>query len=192
MEKADEHSIIGGGSKRTLGMLYAQVGRVQEAQVIFSEGIKGFPAPLANVRFFMTIWTFKDLHVMESIAEGYIKAGLPGESSGFYKISRENRLSGKEIKKLFFGQKVNGFSLTGKKWRVERSKNGKAAIRSGDDSYTGKSWVEDDMLCDQWDNLYEGLKDCWAIYRNPEGTPENSDEYIGAPGYGLYLFSSTE
>jgi len=60
------------------------------------------------------------------------------------------------------------------------------------DSDTGKSWFEEDMLCDQWDNLYEGLKDCWAVYRNPEGTPENNDEYIGAPGYGLYLFSRTD
>jgi hypothetical protein len=48
------------------------------------------------------------------------------------------------------------------------------------------------MLCDQWDNLYEGLKDCWVVYRNPEGTPEKNDEYLGAPGYGLYPFSQIE
>lgn len=193
MEKAIEHSLVGGPPKRFLGMLYAQVGRVQEAQVIFAEGLKGFPAQLANVRWFMSSFSFEDIQLMERCAEGYIKAGLPGESSGFYKISNENRLSGKEIKKLFFGQKVTGFTLTtGEKWWVERSKDGKATIHSGDDSDTGKSWFEGDMLCDQWDNLYEGLKDCWVVYRNPEGTIENNDEYIGAPGYGLYLFSSTE
>ena len=42
------------------------------------------------------------------------------------------------------------------------------------------------MLCDQWDNLYEGLKDCWPIYRNPEGTPEKNDEYLGDPDYRSY------
>ena len=48
---------------------------------------------------------------------------------------------------------------------------------------------KEDMLCDQWDNFYEGFKDCWVVYRNPEGTPENYDEYLGAPGYGIYPFA---
>ena len=194
MEKAVEYRITGsGGIKRTLGMFYAQVGRVQEAQAIFAEGLKGFPADLANVRWFMSNWFFEDSQMMERFAEGYIKAGLPGESAGFYKISKENRLSSEEIKKLFFGRKVSGFTLTSeKKWQVERSKDGKATIRNGDDYDTGKSWIEEDMLCDQWDNLYEGLKDCWVVYRNPEGTPDNNDQYLGTPGYGIYPFSLVE
>ena len=102
-------------------------------------------------------------------------------------------MKAKEIKKLFFGQKVTGFTLeTGKKWWVERSRDGKATILDGEDSDTGKSWIEEDMLCDQWDNLYESLKDCWVVYRNSEGTPENNDEYLGAPGYGIYRFSQIE
>ena len=194
MEKAFEYRITGGGGiKRTLGMFYAQVGRAQEAQAIFAEGLKGFPADLANVRWFMSNWFFEDSQMMERFAEGYIKAGLPGESAGFYKISKENRLSSEEIKKLFFGRKVSGFTLTSeKKWQVERSKDGKATIRNGDDSDTGKSWIEEDMLCDQWDNLFEGLKDCWVVYRNPEGTPDNNDQYLGTPGYGIYPFSLVE
>ena len=59
-------------------------------------------------------------------------------------------------------------------------------------SQTLYHWIEDDMLCDQWDNFYEGLRDCWVIYRNPEGSPENKDEYLGAPGYGIYPFSRVE
>ena len=177
----------------TLAMLYAQVSRVQEARAMVDKGTKRWPAAMKNVRFLMTLWPFKDLQVMERFTEGYIKAGFQGEPSGFYKISAENRLTGEEIRKLFFGRKVTGFTLgTGKQWWVERSKDGKATIRSGDDSDTGKSWIEADMLCDQWDNLYEGLKDCWVVYRNPEGTPENSDEYLGAPGYGLYPYSQIE
>ena len=94
---------------------------------------------------------------------------------------------------MFFGRKITGFTLaTGEQWWVERSKDGKAQIRSAKQSDTGKSWIEDDMLCDQWDNFYEGLKDCWVIYRNPEGTPEGKDEYLGAPGYGVYPFSIIE
>ena len=94
---------------------------------------------------------------------------------------------------MFFGRKVTGFAFgAGKQWQVERSKDGKTTIRDGDGSDTGKSWIEEDMLCDQWDNLYEGSKDCWVVYRNPEGNPEKNDEYLGAQGYGIYPFSQVE
>ncbi len=97
------------------------------------------------------------------------------------------------IRKLFFGQKVTGVTLeTGKQWSIERSQEGTATIRDGNDADTGKSWIEENMLCNQWDHLYENLKDCWVVYRNPEGTPEKNDEFLGAPGYGIYPFSRIE
>ena len=135
----------------------------------------------------------KDLQVTKRFAEALVNLGLPGEPSGFYKISAENRLTGEEIRELFFGRKVTGFNMaSGKQWWIARSQDGEATVYDDDNADTGKSWIEKDMLCDQWDNLYENLKDCWVVYRNPEGTAENNDEYIGAPGYGLYLFSRTE
>jgi hypothetical protein len=176
-----------------LAMLYAQVGRTEEAQAMLDKGTKGWTTAMKNVRFIMSLLSFQDLRTAENFAEGYIKAGLPGEPSGFYKISKENRLTENELKKLFFGRTVTGFSLaTGKQWRIERSKDGKATIRDDDCFDTGRSWIEDGLLCDQWDNLYESLKDCWPIYRNPEGTPEKNDEYLGVPGYGIYPFSPVE
>ena len=193
MKKADAHSLIGGLPRRTLGMIYAQVGRIQEAQAVFAEGLKGYPPKLANVRLFMTAWSLKDQQLMERVVEGYIKAGLPGEPSGFYKISTEKRLTGNEIKKLFFGRKVVGSNIrNGQQWWIERSEEGNATIRDGDKSDIGKSWIEEDMLCDQWDNLYEKLRDCWVIYRNPEVTSDKNDYYLGVPGYGIYPFSLVE
>jgi hypothetical protein len=141
----------------------------------------------------MYVFPAKELNVLERLAEGYLKAGMPGEPSGFFKISKENRLTGKEIRNLVFGKKVTGIGfMTGKQWWIERTTDGKAIIRGGEGSDSGKSWIEDDMLCDQWDNLYEGLKDCWPIYRNPEGTPEKNDEYLGVPNYSIYPFSTVE
>ena len=171
-------------------MLKVQAGHVQEGRQMFAKGIEGYPARLKNVRWFLSVLNFKDRETKKSFAEGYIKAGLPGELDDVYKISSENKLTDDELRGFFLGHKVTGIELaTGKQWWVERSKNGKASIREGDKFDTGKSWVEDGMLCDQWDNLYEGLRDCWVIYRNPEGTAENHDEYLGAPGYGIYPFS---
>ena len=97
------------------------------------------------------------------------------------------------MKTLFFSRKVTGVTIaSGKQWWVERREDGGATLRQGDERDTGKSWVEDDMLCDRWDHLLEGLKDCWVVYRNPEGSAENRDEYLGAPGYGLYPFSPVQ
>ena len=190
MERFVKYNPRSGFGKRTITIVYANVGREQEARSMLDKATEGYPPTMENVRFMMTMYPLKDLQLMERIAASYIKAGLPGESSGFYKISAEHRLTGGEIKELFFGRKVSGFNMVSKKpWWIERSEDGKATIRDGDQSDAGKSWVEEDMLCDQWDNLYESLKDCWVVYRNPEGTPEKSDEYLGAPGYGIYPFS---
>jgi adenylate cyclase len=190
LEKAVAHNPKSGAARRTLGMYYANAGRLQDAQAMLASGLKGYPSALQNVRWFTSLWPIKEPQLVKRFAEGYIKAGLSGESNDFYKISSENRLSGAELRKLFFGRKVTGFTLaTGNQWWVDRSKDGKATILNNDKSDSGKSWIEDDVLCDQWDNFYENLKDCWVVYRNPEGTPENNDEYLGVPGYGVFPFS---
>jgi tetratricopeptide (TPR) repeat protein len=175
---------------RILAVAYAQTGRVQEAKKMLDIGFKAWPPEMKNLRFVMCYSLSSDLQRLERLAEGYLKAGLPGEPSGFYKVFPAQKLNGDEIRSLVFGQKVTGVALrTGKQWSIERSSGGEATIRNGDDSDMGKSWIENDMLCDQWDNLYEGLKDCWPVFRNPEGTPEKNDEYLGVPDYGIYPFS---
>ena len=141
----------------------------------------------------MTRYPFRNLQVMERIAESYVQAGLPGDPSGFYKISAENRLNENELRQLFFGQKVAGINMVSEKqWWIDRNQGGEATIQNGDKFDTGRSWIEDDMLCDQWENIYENLRDCWVVYRNPEGTVKNNDQYLGAPGHGIYPFSLVE
>jgi hypothetical protein len=160
---------------------------------MFATYTKKLPDSIKNVRFYMTLLPLRDPQVSKSWAEGFIRAGLKGKSGDIFTISKENKLTSDELRKLFFGRKVNGFNMmTGQQWWIERSDNGKATIRDGDKFDTGKSWVEQDMLCDRWENLYESLDDCWVVYRNPAGTLENSDEYLGAPGYGIYPFSIAE
>jgi hypothetical protein len=174
-------------------MIKVQAGQVQEGREMFARGIKGFPAPLTNVRSFLSFYTFKDQKVLKNFAEGFVKAGLPGEPDDFYRISSGNKLTEEELRKSLFGCKVTGTELTtGKQWEVERGTDGHATILEGDKSDSGRSWVEDGMLCDQWDHFYENHKDCWEVYRNPKGTPETRDEYLGAPGYGIYPFSVIE
>jgi TolB-like protein/class 3 adenylate cyclase len=135
-------------------------------------------------------YPFKNLKVAEQFVEGLIKAGWPGETSDYYKISEENRLTEEQIKSLVFGRK-----MAGTEGLIERTKDGIAYCRkcfskivSGWKSITfrdtGKSWVEDDMLCDQWQNRFQGQKICSPVFRNPEGKREKFDEYFSIPGLG--------
>ena len=70
---------------------------------------------------------------MDSFAEGYLQAGLPGEPSGYYKISADNRLTGDAIRERFNGHQVTGFTMaTGKPWYIQRNEDGTAIIQDGD------------------------------------------------------------
>ena len=188
-----------------LAVVYANLGRIEEARNTLEPLIKyyaGKGVEVVNLRIQMYLRPFKDKEVEKRFADGLIKAGLPGEPGGYYKIYQENKLSGAEIKDLVFAQTVTGFDIvSGKQWWIERTEDGKATYRGPkgyvkgevsdveETSDLGKSWVESNRLCNQWTSLYSGLKDCFPIYVNPEGTPEKKEEYIGVSVYGFVPFS---
>jgi len=159
--------------RRTLTAVYVSLGRIKEAQAqvaILASGDIG-SGPL---RALMYRYPFKNLEVAERFADGLLKAGIAGERSGYYKVYAKNRLTGEEIRVLVFGRKVS--SLEG---IINRTKDGKATISKGFfDSENGKSWVEGDKLCNQWQTHRRGIKHCGPVFRNPEGTPDGLDEYL--------------
>jgi tetratricopeptide (TPR) repeat protein len=188
-----------------LAVVYANLGRIEEARNTLEPLIKyyaGKGVEVVNLRIQMYLRPFKDKEVEKRFADGLIKAGLPGEPGGYYKIYQENKLTGEAIKDLVFAQTVTGFDLvSGKQWWIRRNKDGKATYRGPkgyvkgkvadveETSDIGKSWVEGNRLYNQWANLYGGLEDCFPIYSNPEGMPEKRDEYIGVAVYGFVPFS---
>lgn len=179
---------------RNLAVAYGHLGRHQEARANLELLIKGWPPTTRNLRYIMAmVVAYRRPKLAELFADGLLKAGLPGEPSGYYKISKEHRLGGEKIRELFFGRPVTGFDMrTGQQWQVERNRDGKATYHGSEGPDSGKSWIEDDMLCDQWEKLYGGLKECWQVHSNPEGTPETKDEYLGVTDYGVYPFSLVE
>ena len=76
--------------------------------------------------------------------------------------------------------------------RINRTKEGKATLRAtsawGQDD-TGSSWIEKDMLCEQWQMHEYGVKYCMTVFKNPEGKPENSDEYLAVSDFDIRAFS---
>jgi hypothetical protein len=75
----------------------------------------------------------------------------------------------------------------------DRTNDGKAFYRgliSGSDN--GKSWVDDNLLCNQWEELYEGHKICYPVFRNPDGKPEKKNEYIYLTDFAFDTFSTID
>ena len=133
---------------------------------------------------------FKDPEVERLFSDGLIMAGFPGEPGGYYKIRPEHKLTGKEIKDLVFGRTAIGLDvMTKKQWEIDRTEDGGASYRGPrgyvkgepseveETSDSGFSWIEGDRICNKWEKLYGGFKDCWTVYRNSEGTPEKNDDY---------------
>jgi TolB-like protein/class 3 adenylate cyclase/Tfp pilus assembly protein PilF len=171
-----------------LAAAYAHLGHDQRARAALNDYLKHRTVDY-NLRRLMFKFPFKDLRVSDRLADGILKAGLPDQSRGYYKISSEQKLTGDEIRELVFGRTAF-YSFFGS-W-VDRSKEGKATWRKEstwglDDS--GESWIKDDMLCDQWQIRFSGQKFCMTVFRNPEGTPETKDEYLALMSMFILPFS---
>ena len=135
------------------------------------------------------------MEVTDRYAEGLIKAGLPGEPSGYYKLLEENRLSGEEIKELVFGRKRSGFDVwTGDEWVLDTSKSGVFHFRNSLINGQGDLLIdsENGMFCATADWLFEGLKDCCAVFRNPDGSPEEKNEYLSLHYYWIVPWSPAD
>jgi TolB-like protein/class 3 adenylate cyclase len=208
------------GMEATLAAAYAHLGLEQRARTALDNYRKGWFGPL-KLREVMYFYPFKDVEVADRFADGLLKAGLPGKPSGYYKLYEENKLTGEEIKELVFGRTTTGITPWARQsWWIERTNDGKATHQQvpfhqadrekGDSPSTlwreglrtlvtrfesGKSWIEGDLLCSQWETVHEGLKYCGycgTVFRNPEGTPEMKDEYLKINDFGIIPFSPVD
>ena len=85
---------------------------------------------------------FGDRAIVDRYAEGLLKAGLaPAKvSGGYFPASKENQLTGEEIKSLLLGSRITGIDQDGQQWWVDREKNGEFTWRGSalKDPYTQK------------------------------------------------------
>lgn len=161
---------------------YAHLGRFQEAKEVAD-----VVEQTKRLQYTIYQFPFKDPVVIARFEDGLFKAGYPARQFDFYKIYEENRLTGEEVRNITFGHKVptlDGF--------VDRAKDGKATWRGyGGKTDKGKSWIEGDLLCDQWQERYEGYKNCYPVFRNPEGSKSYvfRNEYLSVTDFGIIPWS---
>jgi adenylate cyclase len=166
----------------SLAASYAHLGRDQEARDALDSFKKRWtetstvPFVLRPIMWFLP---FKDRAVADRFAEGLLKAGLPGQLSGYYHLFKENMLTGDEIRALLFGSTAIGVNILGQQWSMERTTDGEVTSRGGIlGSDTGKSRIEDDMICTRLQRAWWGIEFCSTVFRNPYGTAERKDEYL--------------
>ena len=147
-----------------------------------------------NLNDILLYFPFADPKKLDRIAEALIKAGAPGKPTDYYKILKENRIKGQEVKLLLFGRKISGISvLTGKQLWWELAKNGEFKFMTGSFQDMGKSWVEGDVFFIQFEKLFSGLPYGTTIYRNPDGSMEGKNQYLIVSDIGsITPFAPTE
>jgi len=104
----------------------------------------------------------------------------------------ENKLTEDEIKNLILNKNVSG-KVFGLEWIQSRNDEGKFEYRDYfGRTHIGESWVDEDEICYQFESLYDGIKYCAEIYKNPEGNKNELSEYLYLTDYWLTTFSIIE
>ena len=174
-----------------LASIYSLLGREKEAHAALDIYKKGWISDprLPAIMFF---YPFKDRAVADRFAEGIVKAGIKGQPSGYFPAFKENQLTGEEIKRLTFGRTVTGIDFyTQQQWWLDRKENGELTRREGGpiSSDTGKTRIEGNIECTQYQKRFGGLEFCMTAFRNPRGTYEGKDEYFSCSDIGFIPWS---
>ena len=115
---------------------------------------------------------------------------------GLIEFAPVDKLTGDEIKKLLFGHTQTGLGPSGVgEYSMEFSAEGEVSLRGTyrgfqilDPAALATAKIEDDVICVWWKKPRE-LKECGNILRNPDGMPEEKNEYINVADEGIIYFS---
>jgi hypothetical protein len=140
---------------------------------------------------------FKDRQVEDSFLEGLTKAGVPNRSLVSMHVSKEDQLTGDDLKAFFYPSTTAGFMGTafrGSLFSQEIAKDGAVTSRplGLGELDTGRSWLEGDTVCFQFQKAFSGMAYCSTIFKNPKGTPEAKNEYVGFNDVGWTWFSRAQ
>jgi len=76
-------------------------------------------------------FAFEDRRVAYSELEGFQKTGLVGTTwPGYIHVSKEDQVTGEDLKTLFYPSKIIGVGPDGSPWSQEVTKDGKVTFRS--------------------------------------------------------------
>jgi adenylate cyclase len=172
-------------SHEELAMAYAQTDRLDEAKAEIDGMLKLWPA--ANLTYYRVLYAH---HKREEDLDFRIaalrEAGLP-QWPYDYDGRAENRLKGGEIQRLIHDRNWYGRRIGAEDFVRENTKDGRVRFRDpeahpGRSSSTymlqGTLSIEGDMLCYQYEEFLLGRRYCGNVYRNPDGSHEEKNDYV--------------
>jgi hypothetical protein len=173
----------------------AHLGRDEEAKVAaqFFRRAAAMLGVVFTPRYIMQSWDFKDREVADSFEEDLKRAGLFDQGPEYIHVSKEDQITGEDLKTFFFPSKFVGFTADGTQFSQEVSKDGTVTDRAsyvpGGVDTGGKSWLEGDTIWVKIPKLYGDLASCRTFFKNPKGTPQGKDEYVYFTDMGMSTFS---
>ena len=136
---------------------YGYLGRKEEAKTILYKWIEkcgGRP----NVDFLYGIYPFRNFEAFDHFMKGLKNAGRDGSITTTIKVNKEYKLTGPEINALMFGKTeatIDIFSFYEEFFH--RKENGEVSYQVGDTIKEGISWIENDMLCNKFEEIAGGV-----------------------------------
>jgi tetratricopeptide (TPR) repeat protein len=175
---------------------YAHIGREEEAKEAFKKYLPKLGGVyIRKIQGLYFDYPFKNPDTFNRFVEGLVKAGYEKDPEGYYEVNEAKKLKGQEIKELLIGKTTTGDNYIGYgqywHWSEHWSEEGVLEYKKRVDgvTYIGEYWVEGDVLCQRFENRFEGVKHCFDVYYNPEGTITGKYQYLKLGDFSITPFS---
>ena len=129
-------------------------------------------------------WPFKEQEDAARLSDGLTSAGV-GLPFGFDPASKD-RMAGNEIKSLILGHTIRARNIddAGETATTVFAADGKASLTQAGLAMNGYAVPDDQGVCIWW----EKAKGCAVIFRNPNGSRDQGDEFIWITEWSRWAF----
>ena len=124
-------------------------------------------------------------HMMQALA----KAGMPQWPYG-YQPEDEYRLKSDALETLVSDRTWVGHVFSGDAFIQQFCTGGRVALKGRTSLLLGTMRLYDDMVSINYQAAMLGREDCGIVYRNPDGTHEQENEFVRVALGEVYFFST--
>ena len=169
-----------------LAAAHSQLGETDKASAALEGLLKEYPA--SSIEYYRTVKAyFRRAEDLERYLDGLKSAGLPDWPYGFQSSSADP-LRADELQDLWDSTWA-GRHRNGTAFLQEMSASGAFAYRSKNSFQTGTVSIRGEKLCQRIDGAYLDNALCGYVYRNPEGSRTEQNEFIILMPDSLRYFS---
>ncbi|MDE1991079.1 MAG: tetratricopeptide repeat protein [Rhizobiaceae bacterium] len=157
-----------------LAAAYARANRLPDARTALAQGFKLLAGSESFNERSLAAWRigyayFRNPQDLALVIDALRQAGLPEWPFGFT-ADEKDRVDGSALASLVLGHTLQGYlEPGGQPAMLQIEQDGNAGFRSMTRMYTAKFYVDDDLLCEQSENMF-GRPDCGPVYKGGDET----------------------